>query len=159
MLSHNTWDPLKDGIDHCNAYSRARTPLGRALSNFANIGFVHPTYGTFASVEGFWYFLATGCKHQDLHRLYGVAAKRYGQSLPEVPMELFDEQIEEAIMMKIEQNPNLLGAVLGCNLPVTHYYVYGTTTPLRIVDKTGESSYLTNAIQRIKEKYPQRPLE
>lgn len=48
---------LNDGIDHINIYSKARTALGRSLSNFAYSPIDLDTYGRFNSVEAFWYFL------------------------------------------------------------------------------------------------------
>lgn len=41
--------PKTDGVDHINIYSRGRTPLGQALSNFAHTPFEHPKDGKFAS--------------------------------------------------------------------------------------------------------------
>ncbi|HWT40905.1 MAG TPA: hypothetical protein VN081_06615 [Dongiaceae bacterium] len=150
-------DPHKDGLDHVNAWSKGRTPLGRALSNFAPIGFMHPHYGHFASIEGFWYFLGTGCQHEDLRRLHGYAAKQQGCLYEQVPIENFDGLIEDAVVFKIEQHPNLLSAVLHNTLPVYHYYVYGEN-PYRIVNKTDQIDFLTNAIQRLREKYPTKDL-
>jgi hypothetical protein len=157
MLPHYTWNPLEDGVTHCNCYSKGRTPLGRALSNFAKFPFIHPVHGHFASIEAFWYYIGTGCQHQELRSLFGYAAKDAGSRLEQVPMERFDEQIEEAIMMKVEQHPILLSTVINCIIPFTHYYVYGSG-PYRVVDKTGESGYLLNALARIKEKYPKKEL-
>lgn len=152
------FDPREDGMTHINAYSRGRTGLGCALSNFAKMPFTHPVYGDFASIEGFWYFLGTGCKDTTLRQLHGYSAKKYGSALEQVPIDNFDETIEEAIVMKIEQNHALLAAVLDNKLPVVHYYVYGSG-PYRVVDLTKEYPHITNAVQKIKEKYPPRALD
>ena len=56
-------NPDNDGIDHINTYSKGKTELGKLLTNFAHTPFVHPKYGEFQSVEGFWYFKKTGYSH------------------------------------------------------------------------------------------------
>ena len=48
---------LNDGVDHINIYSKAKSALGRSLSNFAYSPIDSDTYGRFNSVEAFWYFL------------------------------------------------------------------------------------------------------
>ena len=48
--------PENDGIDHINVYSKGKTVLGRALSNFSYSRIRIPFLGTFLSVEAFWYW-------------------------------------------------------------------------------------------------------
>lgn len=120
-------NPELDGVDHINVYSRGKTELGRNLSNFAHMHFKHPTLGYFSSVEAFWYYIKTGCKHEHLRRLFGAFAKASGEKLPIVEMEKeeFHRLVREAITCKIEQNTTLLDAVIHNELPLKHYYVYG----------------------------------
>ena len=72
-------DPKEDGVSHINVWSRGTTDLGRDLSNFAHTPFVHPRYGPFQSVEGFWYWLSTGQKEIKLRHLWGYLAKEEGK--------------------------------------------------------------------------------
>lgn len=144
--------PKDDGVTHINIYSKGRTALGRELSNFAHTPFNHPKYGFFASVEAFWYYLGTGCKHQELRQLYGMSAKSVGRLLEQVPIENFEGEIEDAIVYKIEQHPRILKGILENKLPYTHYLVFGSHD-YKIVDKTDDSQFMLRAIERVKQKY------
>jgi hypothetical protein len=74
-------NPNNDGIDHINIYSRSGCQLGFFLSHFSKTPFVHPDYGNFESMEGFWYFAKTGFQHNYLRGLYGNEAKAFGKKL------------------------------------------------------------------------------
>lgn len=117
-------DPYEDGISHINIYSRAATKLGKQLTNFAYSPFTHPEFGLFNSVEGFWYWLSTGCKHEKLRSLHGYDAKKFGSKLERVPREDFNERIKEAIKIKIESDPELFFSFIDSNLPFCHYYYW-----------------------------------
>jgi hypothetical protein len=112
-----------DGVTHINIYSKGKTKLGQALSHFSHHGFNHPHYGHFASLEAFWYYVRSGCKHEELKELVGLYAKKIGRAYPRVERSDFMRLIHDAAQMKIEQNPNLLQMVLKSALPFEHYYV------------------------------------
>jgi hypothetical protein len=119
-------DPTKDGVDHINIYSQGKTSPGRALSNFTR----HPTViegVTFESLEGYWYWLSTGQKHNDLCKLYGAFAKKIGKSYETVYMdqEKFRDKIKQAMKLKLEQWPNLRQPLKESTLPFKYYYVFG----------------------------------
>lgn len=133
-----------DGVTHINVYSKGKTELGRQLTNFALSPFVHPDFGKFNSVEGFWYWCGTlggGFKKADLQRietlreLHGLKAKELGRELirgmvwrdPEChpDHEYFRELILEGIRCKLRQNRNILTALTNSTLPLKHYYVFG----------------------------------
>lgn len=126
----------QDGLWHINVWSKAKTELGQLLSNFAHTPFRHPKYGSFASMEAMWYWLATGCKHDHLRRLYSASAKSAGSKLPvvEMPVEEFREAICSGIRCKIESHPRLKEMFLQSVLPFRHYYVYGRNNDV-IVEK------------------------
>lgn len=120
--------PSNDGRTHLNIYSKARTELGRFLSNFHRCSIVTED-GPFMSIEGYWYWL--GCKDDKLRTLSGYAAKAYGR-LQDAPdwqdSDEFKRKICDAIEFKLmlpeayrlcTENPNLL------LLPFVHYYVVG----------------------------------
>lgn len=123
------FDPSEDGFTHLNIYSKARTKLGRDLSNFSYFPFVLEPYGKFDSVEGFWYWYLTGQKHDDLRHLSGAKAKAQGKKYNGDRDEyiLTDETIgvmQDAIMAKIMQHPALMESLKNSTLPFCHYYVY-----------------------------------
>lgn len=122
------YNPDLDGITHINVYSKGATKLGRGLSNFAPIPFIHPVDGKCASVEGYWYYLKTGRLYPHLKELIGFKAKEEGRKYDIVTIDDFIPQICQAITCKIMQNENLKEDVKNSTLPFTHYYFYGKTT-------------------------------
>jgi hypothetical protein len=119
------YDPDKDGIDHLNVYSKAKTKLGRDLSNFSHYPIIHPELGSFASIEGLWYWLTR--QDDRLRELSGFQAKELGKSLPKVksyPEAEFQRLVVLGLNAKLNTYPDLKGAVQACPLRFTHYYVY-----------------------------------
>ena len=120
------FDPSDDGYTHLNAYSKGRTHLGRMLSNFAYSPFVFEPYGNFCSMEGFYYWYVTGKEHQDLRKLHGSTAKVVGQKYERTVHSLTEQDLEimqEAMIAKITQHPEIYDGLKNCTLPIVHYYV------------------------------------
>ena len=117
--------PLLDGVAHVNIYSKSHCELGRMLSHFYQAPFTHPKYGKFQSVEGFWFYIGTGMKHEYLRDLWGYEAKQAGSGFGKVYNPVFLQEVEEANQCKIEQNPPILKAFLENTKPFLHYYSYG----------------------------------
>lgn len=126
------YDPKQDGVDHINVYSKGNTSLGKALSNFASIGFTHPEHGRFESVEGFWYWIATGMIHNQLRALTGFSAKQFGKTLERIDHPDFKREIKSALFYKVEQNQKLFDALKQSTLPFTHYYYYGSVDNCKV---------------------------
>lgn len=126
-------NPHKDGMDHINIYSRGKTEVGRELSNFSYSPFTHKKYGKFDSIEGLWYYLITGCKHESLRELYGFKAKKVGREfineekwrMIDTDDPTFKEDIKEGIRQKLRENKKLLRMLCKTEgKPLKHYYVY-----------------------------------
>jgi len=116
----------EDGKTHINVYSKSKTELGRFLSNFSHSP-IETEDGHFESIEGYWYWLS--CKDDNLRKLYGWLAKDYGrkhQGVDWIEDSEFKRKIKEAIEKKIKSNEQMLTKLRNTNLPLTHYYVYGT---------------------------------
>lgn len=123
------YTPDKDGIDHINAYSKARTPIGRKLTNYAHSPFDHPIFGHFESMEGFWFWLASGRQYNKLRELHGYKANQLGRvclleiNYEEVVDQRFKRWIKEATEAKFRQNSQLLQELVETgDLPIVHYY-------------------------------------
>ena len=117
-----------EGVDHVNIFSRSKLELGRALSNFAYAPITLDSLGSFDSIEGLWFFLKTG--DERLRRLSGFAAKSLGSSLPDngsMGPIVFRNAICIAIAEKVKQHPRIGELLDQCELPLTHYYVFGGT--------------------------------
>lgn len=123
------WDPDLDGAYHLNVYSKAKTELGRWMSNFAHQPMNVPGDGAFNSVEGYWYWI--GCQHERLRQLSGYEAKKFGKACPAVLPALLEEEfqakIRAAIVAKAYVRPDMLAQLRASTLPLAHYYVFGTT--------------------------------
>lgn len=118
--------PERDGIDHINVYSKGRTELGRLLTNFAHTPFEHPSRGSFESMEGYWYYVATGEKHEELRTVHGSQAKALGKTFGKVERIGFEAAIKTGIRSKLIHHPKLLCMLLDNDLPLAHYYVFGS---------------------------------
>jgi hypothetical protein len=118
-----------DGVDHINIYSKGKTPIGRWLSHFTFAPFVHPRFGKFFSVEGFWYWRLSAytAESERLRVLCGYSAKQYGRELTRVidpDSDGFKEDIVDAEIAKLDAHPKQREEFLATTLPLVHYYEY-----------------------------------
>lgn len=117
-------DPLEDGITHINIYSKAKTELGRMLSNFARTPITIDEDGSFESIEGYWYWLS--CKDDRLRTKHGYKAKKLGKKLRgdiwNDTLE-FKKKIKRALDIKIYTHKKIENALTNSSLPLDHYYV------------------------------------
>lgn len=125
--------PTLEGRTHINIYSKSSTDLGLLTSNFTYSPFEHPKLGKFASMEGFWFYVSSGFKHEELRSMYGNHAKKFGSSLPKVFSNSFERLIEEGIRCKVDQNPDLKRLLSENHLPFKHYYYYGSKDECTVV--------------------------
>lgn len=117
--------PKLDGKTHINVYSRGNTELGRLLAHFTFSPFVHPYYGPFNSMEGFWYYIKARKPDDTLRTLAGHDAKEYGKNLEHIRRPNFKELIVEANFHKVNQNERLRDLMKRSMLPFDHYYIFG----------------------------------
>ena len=146
------YTPVNEGVDHINIYSKSGTELGRLLSNFSKSPFKHPSFGQFMSVEGFWYWLSTGCKHDELKQLWGNKAKLHGRNLPKVKIDNFDSIITEAIELKVRNSDVLKSMLITNELPLAHYYYFGSIDNCKIVAPAG-GEWLIDIFNNLKVKF------
>lgn len=123
-------NPDNDGIDHINVYSKGKTFLGRALSNFFDSPFEHPEHGSFRNVEGFWYWLMTG--REELRTLPGWKCKEFGKQFKNYRTHPTEAELEVAYRAKLSTRSDLLQTLKENTLPLAHYYVYNG----RVVEAT-----------------------
>lgn len=121
--------PFQDGIDHVNIFSRSQCELGRLLSNFTKSPFVHPVYGAFQSMEGFYYYISTGMVCEELKNKYGADAKTLGRKFEKVLVNNFNDIMMEGLRCKLQQNPLIKSRLVNTNLPFKHYYYFGKLEP------------------------------
>ena len=124
-----SYRPENDGVDHINAYSKARTKVGRLLTNYSHTPFTHKVFGHFESMEGFWFWLASGKQYNRLRKVHGYDANQLGRvclqnmNYEDTVDHNFRRWIEEATKAKFRQNTELLQMLIETgDLPIVHYY-------------------------------------
>lgn len=123
-------DPNNDGVTHINIYSKAKTELGRFLSNFADCN-VETEDGRFRTIEGYWYWLGLKLGTPDREQLRvtnGFDSKFIGRIMRSPDWNDqpdFQRKILNAIATKILSNVEMKKALRQSTLPLVHYYVYG----------------------------------
>ena len=152
MKINNKINPEKDGVEFINMYSKAKTSMGRMISNFYHFP-IETEDGHFESVEGYWYWLSlpVNKKTEIMRRLYGYKAKQTGRELRQEYGEenlRFDDRFEEkilaAIRYKVERNKNLIKDKYK-DLPIIHYYTFDG----KVFDVTEDFPWLVNGITEI----------
>lgn len=118
-------NPAEDGVTHINVYSQGKTELGRLLSNFTKTPFIHPDYGMFECMEGFYYYISTGCCDEEFRYLLGFKAKQHGAKMPRVKRDDFVDVMDSGLRAKIRCNGNIHAMLKEAKLPFEHYYIYG----------------------------------
>lgn len=155
--------PSEDGITHINVYSKGHTDLGKLLTNFCLSPFTHTQHGDFTSVEGYWYWrslMNTALLNdiEPLRKLHGFKAKEYGknirkklesQSITINQDDNFKDDILEAIRCKLRQNKNILSLLCQSDLPLVHYYYYGSQDNAK-VHIVSEFDWQIEEIERIR---------
>ena len=156
-------DPEMDGVNHINIYSKGATGLGSMLSNFLYA----PTMIeglVFNSIEAYWYYLsveheASSGELDELRKTGGYAAKQMGKELRRrygVDKSLgeseFRNKICKAIALKIYQHPGIYFRLLDSELPLKHYYCYGSKNGNTHVVPVKEYQWITDYITELREK-------
>lgn len=116
------YNPVNDGIDHLNIYSKAKTDLGQFLSNFYNF-YQETNHGFFCSLEGYWQFLKS--RNDIFRNMKGLEAKEYSKKnkIKGTLSEEDQKHFKDACTCKLFANPYYLNQFISSKLNFTHYYV------------------------------------
>lgn len=115
----------EDGVNCINIHIDGKTQLGKMLSFFYESHFVHPYFGPFNCMEGFWHYIKTAERDDNLRHLVGLQAKKHGDKLTKLRIKNFHEIIIAANFHKIQQNPKLKELFLESTLPFDYFYHFG----------------------------------
>lgn len=140
--------PSRDGIDHINIYTKSSTKLGRLTSNMSPLSFVHPEHGFFRTMEHFWFWLSRGKDEAVRETESPYEVKQTWGKKPKQRIQRFNEQIEEAIRLKVGQNEGFKEMLRKNTLPFAHYYYYGDIDRC-VVRPADEDGLLTGIYTRI----------
>lgn len=111
--------------EYINICFKGDNELGKLLSHFTYSPFIHPYYGPFNSMEGFWYYIKSKECDDKLRTLFGKKAKDHGRTLTGQWCSNFRKIIVEANFYKIEQNEKLKQMMIESTLPFVHFYLFG----------------------------------
>jgi hypothetical protein len=140
-----------DGIDHINIYSKAKTVLGKVLSNWSPLPDGKPILtldGPFQSVEGYWAWLGYAYPAPEyLRQATGFQAKSMILEEPEEVRPDFQLRIKYALEYKCRHLGDAFTEqfIASYPLPLTHYYVYNGKTV------TAGFEWVTEEISRVRE--------
>lgn len=154
-------NPILDGVNHINVYSKGKTELGQLLSNFSESPVEVEHKGekiTFKTLEGYWFFqkmyIINGEEHFGFKDMSGLEAKKEGSALTEnVIMDyneekMFRHYIIKAMVNKIANNSHLKDLLTSSNLPLAHYYVHNDD-----VVELPQFNWLIDAISEIRDDF------
>lgn len=128
----------EDGFTHINVFSKSKSKLGRALSNFAHTPI---TLGEnyFESVESWWYWSKMNNINNsslfphftpeqiiDVKTKIGKEAKIYFRELFKGDSSTFNptkEQLKEAYLQKLAEHREIEIMLFANKLPLAHYYM------------------------------------
>jgi hypothetical protein len=126
LIPRKSAKPDDDGITHINISMTGQTELGRKLAHFAVTPFIHPIYGPFKSMEGFWHYVKAEEPDDNFRTLTASRAKAYAKTKQKrIWRENFVEIINEANYHKVAQNEDIRQAMIASTLPFEHYYLFG----------------------------------
>lgn len=156
---------IGDGTDHLNVYSKAKTELGRMLSNFYECQIV-THHGIFNSVEGYYHYLGLSPKVRDresLRSLSGYQAVLKAEELKSanksaivnMPQQLFQDCINNAVSYKMNKCQDIiLKDPELYDLPLTHYIIVKQTQ--EIYDYTEKYKWWLDNIDRTRKEILER---
>lgn len=139
--------PEDDGRTHINISSNGATQLGRDLTHFAAIPFIHPIYGPFKTMEGFWHYIKGQDPDDAFRTLTASKAKQYAKDRITVKRPNFINIVKEANFHKIEQNEVLKQLMIDSTLPFEYYYLYG---PEQLKILPGHAPWLCSSFEEIR---------
>ncbi|MBB5409286.1 hypothetical protein HDG34_003227 [Paraburkholderia sp. HC6.4b] len=139
--------PEDDGITHINISTSGQTALGRKLAHYSVTPFIHPVYGPFRSMEGFWYYIKCERPDDEFRNLCGSRAKAHAKTKRMVWREHFSQIINEANFYRIVQNDDIREAMIASTLPFGYYYLHG---PQQLQIHSPISGWLCDGLEEIR---------
>lgn len=137
-----------DGISHINVDINAKTELGKMLSHFYELPFLHPVLGQFNSMEGFWWWVKSNHRNDQFRKLSGAAARQSGRRSEYTTVHEFRKIIASATYEKITQNDELLELVCAATLPFQCYYLFG---PLKVPIDSPSATFLCSIWEEVRD--------
>lgn len=128
-----------EGISHINMRNTSNSQVGQLLAMEAPNRFNHPVFGSFDSLEAFWFYIRSGCQESGVRFRDDGYGRRLFSSKTKVTEKIsnFQDIIGEGLWHMLNQMPNdKLKLVLDNKLPLDIYHV------IESKDDNGEVVYV-----------------
>lgn len=141
-----------DGVTHICIDIDAKTELGRMLSHYYESGFVHPTFGSFKTLEGFWRYINCddeGSKQRDDFRtISGRGVNKISRHMAKRNVKNFKQIIYEANYYRIINDKKLYDLFVSSTLPFDYYFLFGDA---KIVQRAKGYSWIINMYEELRQ--------
>lgn len=115
-----------DGIDHINIWDAAETELGEVLSHSYQLKFHHTMFGSFNSIETFWYYIQSKERDDQIRSLSGRILKSFANDRSKITICFitnFKAIIADAQWQRISSMQPLVDELVKSTLPFDCYYI------------------------------------
>jgi hypothetical protein len=140
-----------DGVKFINIYDFGNSELGRMLSPITHMPFVHPVYGSFQTLQGFWEWIKSEERPDAIRYVSGKQAVHIGRGLTKIYLANFQELIVQANFCRIDQNERLRKEFLLSSLPFEMYYIRNPGTKDAIAIRPSNREIIVQATQQVRD--------
>lgn len=115
-----------DGIDHINIWDGAETELGEILSHGYQLRFHHSMFGSFYSIETFWYYIQSKERDDQIRSLAGRILKNFANDKSKTTIcfiSNFRAIIADTQWQRISSMQPLVDELIKTDLPFDCYYI------------------------------------
>ena len=134
---HSALNLGEDGEDHINFWDQGKTRLGRALCHTTGLPINHPIFGRFKTMTGFWNFILSPSKDDELRTLTGRPlhslvnrlttrhnSKNSGKDKSEYyHVRNFRAIILDTYYIRVMASPEIRQLLAECDLEFDSYYI------------------------------------
>lgn len=134
---HSALNLGEDGEDHINFWDQGKTRLGRALCHTTGLPINHPIFGRFKTMTGFWNFILSPSKDDELRTLTGRPlhslvnrlttrhnSKNSGKDKGEYyHVRNFRAIILDTYYIRVMASPEICQLLAECDLEFDSYYI------------------------------------
>lgn len=120
-----------DGVDHINIDYYGETKLGVLLDFSNNMWFKHSIFEDFSTISGFWAYIRSEERHDDLRRLVGRKLQELSQEMTNRKVKHIRAMVMDAAYQRIKNNQDLMKMFFENELPFDMYRVTKTAVKIR----------------------------
>lgn len=121
-----------DGVDHINIDFMGETDLGKVLEFGSRPGFNHHIFMNFSTIQGFWWYLRSIERPDDMRTLVGWELRKLSmKSKGSRPIKHLRAIIMDAAYQRVTSNPRIAALMYKNELPFDSYQIAKTGVRIR----------------------------